>query len=76
MEEVLPLNSSGNLILHGTGVVIPKSLQRHVVELARESHQGLVKAIRYWSSETSQRRRAMGFKIPHPALNLTRKSQR
>ena len=43
VKEELTLNAPGNLILRGTRIVIPKSLQEHVVELAHEGHQGLVK---------------------------------
>ena len=37
------MSASGNLILRGTRIAIPKSLQEHVVNLAHEGHQGLVK---------------------------------
>ena len=46
MKDVLPLNTSGNLILRGTRVVAPKTLQRHAVKLTYEDHQGLVKPSR------------------------------
>ena len=43
MKDKLTVTSSGNLILSGTHIVIPKSLQDHVISLAHEGHQGLVK---------------------------------
>ncbi|PFX29727.1 Potassium channel subfamily T member 1 [Stylophora pistillata] len=43
VKDELAVSASGNLILHGTRIVIPKSLQEHVVNLAHEGHQGLVK---------------------------------
>ena len=43
MKDELAVSASGNLILRGTRIVIPKSLQEHVVNLAHEGHQGLVK---------------------------------
>ena len=33
----------GNLVLHGSRLVAPDALQKRVVELAHEGHQGLVK---------------------------------
>ena len=33
----------GNLVLHGSQIVEPDALQKRVVELAHEGHQGLVK---------------------------------
>ena len=36
------MSTSGNLILRGTRIVIPQSLQEHVINLAHEGHQGLV----------------------------------
>ena len=41
--DELAVSASGNLVLRGTRIVIPKSLQEHVVNLAHEGHQGLVK---------------------------------
>ena len=43
VKDELAVSASGNLILRGTHIVIPKSLQEHVVNLAHEGHQGLVK---------------------------------
>ena len=43
VKDALTLNTSGNLILHRTCVVVPKIVQRHVVALAHEVNQGLVK---------------------------------
>ena len=33
----------GNIVLHGNWIVIPDALQKHVMKLAHEGHQGLVK---------------------------------
>ena len=43
VKDELTVSASGNLILRGTRIVVPKSLQGHVVNLAHEGHQGLVK---------------------------------
>ena len=43
VKDELTVTASGNLILRGTRIVIPRSLQDHVVSLAPEGHQGLVK---------------------------------
>ena len=43
VKDELTVSASGNLILRGTRLVIPKSLHEHVVNLAHEGHQGLVK---------------------------------
>lgn len=43
MKDELAVSATGNLILRGTCIVIPKSLQEHVVNLAQEGHQGLMK---------------------------------
>ena len=43
VKDELAVSASGNLILRGTRIVIPKSLQEHVVNLAHEGHQGLEK---------------------------------
>ena len=43
VKDELAVSTSGNLILRGTRIVIPKSLREHVVSLAHEGHQGLVK---------------------------------
>ena len=37
------VSDSGNLFLHGTRIVVPKSLEDHLVNLAHEGRQGLVK---------------------------------
>jgi len=41
--RLLAVSASGNLILRGTHIVIPQSLQEHVIDLAHEGHQGIVK---------------------------------
>ena len=43
VKDELTVSASGNQILCGTRLVIPKSLHEHVVNLAHEGHQGLVK---------------------------------
>ncbi|PFX30057.1 Retrovirus-related Pol polyprotein [Stylophora pistillata] len=43
VKDELTVSSSGNLILGGTRIVVPKSLQDHVINLAHEGHQWLVK---------------------------------
>ena len=43
VKDELTVSASGNHILRGTRTVVPKSLQDHVVNLAHEGHQGLVK---------------------------------
>ena len=43
VKDELTVSASGNLILHGTRIVVLKSLQDHVVNLAHEGHQGLGK---------------------------------
>jgi len=43
VKDELAVSATGNLILRGTCIVIPKSLQEHVVNLAQEGHQGLMK---------------------------------
>ena len=43
VKEELAVSSSGKLILHRTCIVIPKSLQEHVIILAHEGHQGPMK---------------------------------
>ena len=40
MKDVLPLNTTGNLIIRRSHVVVPKTLQRRAVELAREGLKG------------------------------------
>ena len=44
VKDELTVSASGNLILRGTRIVIPQSLQEHVINLAHEGYQGLVKA--------------------------------
>jgi len=41
--RLLPVSASGSLILRGTHIVIPQSLQEHIINLAHVGHQGLVK---------------------------------
>lgn len=43
MKDEVTVSGSGNLILLETRIVVPNSLQHHVVNLAQEDHQGLVK---------------------------------
>ena len=43
VKDELTVNASGSLILRGTRIVISRSLQDHVVSLAHEGLQGLVK---------------------------------
>ena len=43
LKDELTVSAPGNLILHGTHLVFPKSLHEHVVNLAHEGHQGLMK---------------------------------
>ena len=35
----------GNLVLRGSRIVVPDALQKRVVELAHEGHQGLIKTL-------------------------------
>ena len=42
LKDELTVSTSGNLILRGTCMVIPKNLQDHVVKLVHEGHQGFV----------------------------------
>lgn len=37
------LCSYGQLLLHGSRIVIPQVLQEHVLKLAHKGHQGIVK---------------------------------
>ena len=39
----LTIANVGNTLLRGTRIVIPQSLQRRVVRLAHEGHQGIIK---------------------------------
>ena len=41
VKDELTVSESGNLILRGTRIVVPKSIQDHVVNLANERHQVL-----------------------------------
>ena len=43
MKDELTVSASGIFILHGTRIVVPKSLQEHIVNLAHGGYQGLVK---------------------------------
>ncbi|XP_061877148.1 uncharacterized protein K02A2.6-like isoform X1 [Entelurus aequoreus] len=43
VRNELTLSASEDLILRGCRIVIPSSLQRHVLELAHEGHQGIAK---------------------------------
>ena len=43
LKNELTVSVSGKFILRGTRIVVPKSLQEHVVNLAHEGYQGLVK---------------------------------
>lgn len=43
VRDELSVHDEGNLILRGTRLVIPKSLQSRIVDIAHEGHQGVVK---------------------------------
>ena len=43
IKDELIISISSNIILRGTRTVIPQRLQQRVVDLAHESHQGIVK---------------------------------
>ena len=43
VKDERTVSDSGNFILHGTRIVVPKSLEDHLVNLAHEGRQGLVK---------------------------------
>lgn len=43
VKDELSVNSEGNLVLRGTRIVIPASLQNRSVDIAHEGHQGIVK---------------------------------
>ena len=43
VRHELIVSSDGKLILRGTRIVIPESLQRRAIQLAHEGHQGIVK---------------------------------
>ena len=44
-------SADGNLVLRGSRIVIPDALQKQVVKLAHEGHQGLVKTRTLLSSK-------------------------
>ena len=50
VKEELAMNASGNLILCGACIVIPQSLQEHVINLVHEGCQGLVRKSGSWTS--------------------------
>ena len=43
IKDELSVNSDENVILQDTRLVIPKSLQTRIVNIAQEGHQGVVK---------------------------------
>ena len=43
VKDELTVNSEGNIVLRGTGIVISKSLQSRAIGIAHEGHQGIVK---------------------------------
>lgn len=43
VKDERTVSNSGNLILHGTRTVVPKSLEDHLVNLTHDGRQGLVK---------------------------------
>ena len=43
VKDELTVNSEINVILHGSRIVIPASLQQKAISLAHEGHQGIVK---------------------------------
>lgn len=43
VKDERTVSDSGNLTLHGTRIVVPKSLEDHLVNLAHDGRQGLVK---------------------------------
>ena len=60
MKDVFPLNTSGNFIIRRSRVVVPKTLQRQAVELAREGHQGFEKPSRCYEGRFSFRASTSG----------------
>ena len=43
IKEELTVNAESNLILRGSRIVIPASLQQRAIDIAHEGHQGMVK---------------------------------
>ncbi|XP_012940972.1 uncharacterized protein K02A2.6-like [Aplysia californica] len=43
VREELSVHKDGTILLRGTQIVIPRSLQQHVINIAHEGHQGIVK---------------------------------
>ena len=43
IKDELSINSDENVLLRGTRLVIPKALQKRIVHIAHEGHQGIVK---------------------------------
>ncbi|KAK3752378.1 hypothetical protein QZH41_000375 [Actinostola sp. cb2023] len=43
VKDELSVNAEGNLVLRGTKIVMPDSLQNRSVDIAHEGHQGMVK---------------------------------
>ena len=43
IKDELSINSNENVLLRGTRLVIPKALQKRIVHIAHEGHQGMVK---------------------------------
>ena len=43
IKDKLSINSDENVLLRGTRLVIPKALQKRIVYIAHEGHQGMVK---------------------------------
>ena len=70
----------GNLVLGGSRIVVPDALQKRVVELAHEGHQGLVKTrsllrSKVWfprmdSLVDSVVKRCVTVKLPLPSLHV------
>ena len=43
IKTELATTNAGNILLRGTRIVIPQSLQRRVIRLAHGGHQGIIK---------------------------------
>ena len=43
IKDKLSINSDENVLVRGTRLVIPKALQKRIVQLAHEEHLGVVK---------------------------------
>ena len=43
VKDELSVNAEGNLVLRGTKIVIPESLQNRSVDIVHEGHQGMAK---------------------------------